>query len=140
MSETLVLDASVGLRIVQDDEAGHEEARECLARALAQGWDVVAPDLYLYEVGNVIARSRTKSHRAERLLEAYGLVEVVRPSADALQRALAIAGDGKPSFYDAAYVALAEDVNGTLWTEDREVLKRYAGRTASTRELARRLG
>ena len=56
-----------------------------------------------------------------------------------LQRALDVASDRKHSVYDAACLALAEETDGLLWTEDRELLKRFPARTTDTRELQRRL-
>ncbi|HWH08809.1 MAG TPA: type II toxin-antitoxin system VapC family toxin [Candidatus Thermoplasmatota archaeon] len=139
MAERVVLDASVGIRIVVQEEPGHEEATRCYDHAARRGWDVVTTDLFLYEVGNVLARGRAQAGRAPRLLDALQLAEVRRPSPNALARALGIAGEGKLSFYDAAYLALAEETDGLVWTEDRELLKRFPGRTTDTRELERRL-
>lgn len=139
MPEMLVLDASVGIRVALQSQPGHKEALACYERALRHGYEPVAPDLYLYEVGNVIARGRSEAGRLERLLEIQALADVRRPSPEALARALDIAGDGKLSFYDATYVALAEELASTLWTEDREILKRFPRQTADTTELLRKL-
>lgn len=139
MSERLVLDASVGIRIVVQEEPGHEEASACYDAAANQGWDVVTTDLFPYEVGNVLSRGKGQAGRAPRLLDALQLAEVRRPSPNTFVRALAVAGEGKLSFYDAAYLALAEEADGLVWTEDRELLKRYPGRTTDTKELRRRL-
>lgn len=140
MSDVLVLDASAALRVVLPHEAGHAEAAQAAARAVASGWTLAAPDLFLYEVGQVMARQRgSPAERARGLHLTYELVEMRRPSIQALQRALAVAGEGKLSFYDAAYLALAEEADGLLWTEDRELLKRFPARTADTKELLRRL-
>lgn len=140
MSETLVLDASVGLRIVLPTQAGHADALAAMEKALQNSWGVVAPELYLYETGNVVARAQGKvADRLRVLQDAHALADVTRLSDAALARAMDVAADGKLSFYDAAYLALAEDVGGLLWTEDREILKRFPGRTADTKELLRRL-
>lgn len=139
MTERLVLDASVGIRIVVQEEAGHEEAMRCYDAAARLGWDITTSDLFPYEVGNVLARGKGTAGRAPRLLDALQLAEVRRPSPNAFVRALAIAGEGKLSLYDAAYLALAEEADGLLWTEDRELLKRFPARTTDTKELQRRL-
>lgn len=139
MPDALVIDAGAALRVVLASQAGHAEALEAYTRAVRAGWAPIAPDVYLYETGNALARSRTTAGRAERLLDAYELVEVVRPTIASLARALAVAEDGKLTFYDAAYLALAEERDALLWTEDRELLKRFSARTASTAELTRRL-
>lgn len=141
MTEALVLDANIGIALVLDDEAGHVETGAVLEAALGREYATLAPPLYLFEVGNVLARSRGKpERRAERLDAAHALVDVVEVRPPAFHRALAIATDGKLSFYDAAYLALAEQHDATLWTEDKELLKRFPGRTADTKELRRRIG
>lgn len=140
MSETLVLDASVGLRIVLSAQPGHEDALAALEKALQNSWGVVAPDLYLCETGNVLSRAQGKAaDKLRAVQDAHALVDTVPLSATALARAVDVASDGKLSFYDAAYLAIAEEVGGLLWTEDREILKRFPGRTADTKEMLRRL-
>lgn len=140
MPETLVVDASAGLRAALPGQPGHEEAAAALEKALLAGWDVVAPDLYLYETGNVLARAQGKtSDKLHALRDAHAVVEVVRLSPAAAARAMDLAVDGKLSFYDAAYLSLAEERDGVLWTEDREILKRFPGRTTDTKDLPRRL-
>lgn len=138
MTDVVVLDASVAIRIVTDDEAGHDEVRIVFDRLLETGKDTVAPEVFLYEVGNVLARGKG-SKRAERFEEARGLATLIALDHAGSQRAFGIASEGKLSFYDAAYVALAEQRGTVVWTEDKEILKRFPGPSASTAELRRRM-
>lgn len=136
----VVVDASVAIRLVIEEQGGHAEARTAMDALVAQDRRPLAPEVFTFEVGNVIARAQGKPERkAARFDAARGLVELVPLGDAALARAMGIAVDGKLSFYDAAYLALAEQERATLWTEDREILKRFPKQTASTAELLRKL-
>jgi predicted nucleic acid-binding protein len=140
MADEIVLDASVGIRILLEDQPGHADAREAFAAALERGHRIVAPALYQYEVGNVLSRAHGKAERRAAMLDAaHAIVDVAHPAPQAFHRALAIAAEGKLTFYDAAYLALAEGRDAILWTEDKDILKRFPARTANTQELRRRL-
>ncbi|HEX2022069.1 MAG TPA: type II toxin-antitoxin system VapC family toxin [Candidatus Thermoplasmatota archaeon] len=140
MGDDLVLDAGVGIRILLEDQPGHAQARDAFGAALKRGRRVLAPQLYLFEVGNVLARAQGKAERRAAALDAaHALVDVADLQPASFHRALSVAADGKLTFYDAAYLALAEQQGGVLWTEDREILKRFPARTADTQELLNRL-
>ncbi len=140
MADEIVLDASVAIRILLEDQPGHVEARDAYGAALERGQKVLAPALYQYEVGNVLARTQGKAERRGAMLDAaHAIVDVEHLAPDAFHRALAVATEGKLTFYDAAYLALAEQRDALLWTEDKEILKRFPARAASTQELRRRL-
>ncbi|HVL47856.1 MAG TPA: type II toxin-antitoxin system VapC family toxin [Candidatus Thermoplasmatota archaeon] len=136
----VALDASVGIRIVADDEDGHDAALDAYDRLVTSGFNPIACDLYVYEVGNALSRSRSKRGRAERLLEACELVEVHALDPDGLMRALAWTERGKLTFYDAAHLALAESRGALLWTEDQEILRRSPEAAVDTEGLLLRLG
>jgi predicted nucleic acid-binding protein len=140
MDDVLVLDASVAARILLDDQPDHDAARECYAAAVHAGLRPVAPGLYLYEMGSILSRMRTPApRRAEALADAVALVEILHPSPSVVETALRTAFERQLTFYDAAYVALAESLDGTLWTEDREVLKRAPAHSADTEGLRAQL-
>lgn len=137
MIATVVVDASSAVRATIDVESGHADAARAFSTAIERGWDVVAPDVFPYEVGSALARTGEVG-RAALLVEALQYVELRRPSPESFVRALALSRP-KGSFYDAAYVALAEESGGLLWTEDKEILRRFPERAVDTRELLRRL-
>lgn len=140
MGDALVLDASVVARILLDDQPDHEVARACYAAAVRAGLRPVAPGLLLYELGSVLSRVRAPvARRAELLAEAVALVEVVHLSPSVAASALRIAAEGPLTFYDAAYAALAESLDGLVWTEDREILARVRARAVDTKGLHARL-
>lgn len=139
MGATFVLDASVGVRIVAEEEAGHLEALQRFEILILAEAEFFAPPLYVFEVANALARAKRKDGAVGRLQDAAGLPQIVQLSVETLERAFGIALDGKLSFYDASYVALAEQTSAILWTEDKEILKRFPAVTANTAELSRRL-
>lgn len=139
MSDAIVIDASVGMRVMIEDQEGHAESRACIQALLAAGHRLIAPEVYHYEMGNGLSRGPGDAARKARMLSAArGVVDLVPLSESAADRAMAVAAAKKLSFYDAAYLAVAEEADVSLWTEDKEILKRFPGRTASTVELMRR--
>jgi predicted nucleic acid-binding protein len=122
---TVVVDASALLRAVYPTEAGHSEAQQTMERLLAAGVEPIAPDLLPYEVGHALRRtSGDVATRARLLLDALELVELSPLRLDDHAHALTLAGTSGLSFYDAAYVVLANRQHTLLWTEDREIVRR----------------
>lgn len=132
---TIVLDASVALRACIPHEASHEAALDKLAALASSGIEPIAPDLFPYEVGNAIRRmGGTATERMDLLLDILQLVRLVRPTVDALARAQA--SPAKLTYYDAVYVALAEEHATLLWTEDAAILRAAPDVARSTDELS----
>lgn len=138
MAATFVVDASVGVALVTNTEPQHALANLRYTTLLESGARFVTTPFYVFETGNAIARARPKDLARERYEAARELALSIPLESPGLLRAFDVALDGKLSFYDAAYLALAEQEEGTLWTEDKEILKRFPGRSASTAELTRR--
>lgn len=124
MFDSIVVDASVGVRIADRNQPGHAAALDALTTVLRLGAEPVAPDLYAYEVGNAISRFGDPApERARLYLRALEIVSVAQPTVETFLRALDVASSRRLTFYDAAYVALADDRQAPLWTEDRAILK-----------------
>lgn len=140
MVATYVVDASIGVALVSPDEPHHASATERYHALVSAGARFVTTSFYVFETGNALARAKQKALAPERYEEVRALAVPLELADAGLVRAFRIASEGKLSFYDAAYLALAEQEDATLWTEDKEILKRYPGRTASTAELARKSG
>ncbi|HEX8009332.1 MAG TPA: type II toxin-antitoxin system VapC family toxin [Casimicrobiaceae bacterium] len=126
--KVLVPDASVLLKwVIPTVEKGHDSAIQVREAAIAGDVALVVPPLWLYEVGNTLAR-HFPDH-APRLLEAlvaFGLVE--KPATKAWrEQALALTREYAVTFYDAAYHALALVEGGTFVTADGN----YVARTQS---------
>lgn len=123
----IVLDASVILKWLLDDEAGRERA-DGYREAHAAGTETVAvPDLLYYEIANVLIMKKQLSEVAgaagialvwDFQLERYdfGLEE--------FQSAMSIARRYGITVYDAAYVELARRLNCRVVTADRKLCEK----------------
>lgn len=116
-----VVDASVVVKLfVHEPDAA-------AAEAVVSRTDVVAPELILLEVGNALRRKASDGDvPVETVLSALHLIRrrfTLTPDADLAIRAaeLALAIDHPVS--DCVYLALAEQVNGTLVTADRRLVE-----------------
>lgn len=86
---------------------------------------LVAPDLLVYEVSNVLLhnpRFRVLDIRRciERLYEIE--LELVAPSVELVTATVALAAAKRLTFYDALYVQLAHHLALPLYTADRKLL------------------
>jgi predicted nucleic acid-binding protein len=122
----VVPDASVLLKWVlpSDDESDVERALLLRAAVLDETVHALVPALWLYEVGNTVAR-RFPTH-AEAWLSAlmkFG-VEEAPPSPALLAKTLELTSRHEVSFYDAAYHALALVHKGLFVTADAKYVSR----------------
>ncbi len=119
-------DASVLLKWVLpgDDEQDTDEALALRDEAVAGSLDLVVPQLWIYEVGNTLAR-RFPDDAGELLatLADFGLTEA-RMDARWRSRAVSLAVTYSVAFYDAAYHAVALGLGGVFVTADERYLRR----------------
>jgi len=119
----VVVDANLLIVMVSGDVRG-PLASERVESWITTGEDMHAPELLPYEVASALTRlvaTRAMSSRQVRLAwEAISEMPVVQhPLSDDLPRVVDIALRLKRrSAYDAAYIALAEDLHAVLWTLD----------------------
>lgn len=117
MSEPLVVDSSVAVKWYLP-EAGSDRAASLLQSDL----HLIAPDLLISEVGNVLWKRRRELPAAE--IEAIALAVAsacpasLYPSSALLQGALAIALAHDRTVYDSLYLALAMSQSCRLVTAD----------------------
>ena len=121
-------DASVLLKWVLpgDDEQHGDAALSLRDEALAGAVELVVPQLWIYEVGNTLAR-RFPDQAGELLasLVDFGLTEA-RLDARWRTQTLALAVTYKVAFYDAAYHAVALALGGVFVTADERYVRRAA--------------
>ena len=93
--------------------------------------EIAVPDLLFYEVGNILLFVRSRPAIADALEALHDLfsmpLAVAAPAADAAETALRLAAAYGLSYYDAAYLALAESLDCTLVTADRRLARRAGG-------------
>ena len=121
-------DASVLLKWVLpgDDERDGDAALSLRDEAVAGTVELVVPQLWIYEVGNTLAR-RFPDQAGEMLasLVDFGLTEA-RLDARWRTRTVALAVTYEVAFYDAAYHAVALSRGGVFVTADERYVRRAA--------------
>ena len=122
-------DASVLLKWVLpgDDEQDTDVALELRDQAVAGTLDLVVPQLWIYELGNTLARRFPDD--ADELLASladFGLAEA-RLDAKWRMRAVSLAVTYGVAFYDAAYHAVALNRGGVFVTADERYVRRASG-------------
>lgn len=133
------MDASAILRALIQDEPGSLEAQTLLRDLMVGGAEVIAPDVFLYEVGNNLRKlAASNEARLATLERAAGIVRSIRPSADARRATLELATQHGVSYYDASYVVTAREEGAALWTEDRELLRKFPDVAEDTATLRTR--
>jgi len=138
-SPYLVVDASVSLKWVLDDEDGVVASIALRDDAHRGQIQMVAPSLWLYEVTNalVVAYLKRRVDLQQGSLALALLVDQgVRMADPEPMDCLEIATSFEISGYDAAYLALAETLETELWTGDRRLFEKVRGRS----ELVRWIG
>ncbi len=130
-------DASVLLKWVLpgDDEQDREAALSLRDEAVVGAIELVVPQLWIYEVGNTLAR-RFPDNADELLasLADFGLTEA-RLDPRWRTRALSLSVTYGVAFYDAAYHAVALALGGLFVTADERYVSRAskAGGVSSLR-------
>ena len=123
----IVLDASVVLKWIFDDEDGAEPASR-LKEAHVTGHEIVAvPDLLFYEIGNVLATKTRLSEAA--IAEAFSLLwdfslERFDLGSEEFKSGLVLSRKFKISLYDAAYVELGRRLKCPFVTADRKLYEK----------------
>ena len=132
----VVLDASVAAAWLLPDEAS-EASRRVYVRMRRGSLVLHAPELWLWECGNIIASS-VRRHRVtpEDALLTWSVLDAIRvrvelatPAPAQVRAALVLGLDHGISLYDAAYLWLAKSLRLPLLTADR-VLARAAAAAA----------
>jgi predicted nucleic acid-binding protein len=109
-----------------------DAASALLAQAIAGAVRLVAPEFLLCEMGSVIVKklraNQVRRDDAEIILASLPTGPVSFVSVERLlPRALALAMTAGASFYDALYLAVGEECEGTLLTADAALINQARG-------------
>ena len=119
-----VIDASVAIKWFVEEPDSPVAHR--LLEAHATGEEpLVAPDLLVYEVSNVLLHNPTFSvPEVQRSIERlYDLeLELIAPSVELMTATLVLAAAKHLTFYDALYVQLARHLGLALYTADHKLI------------------
>ena len=117
----LVLDSSVLVKwVTSNNEELVKEARDILRFTQKQKVKIFVPELTKFEVGNALWKKDIVYSEAAFDLELFYHfpIEFVSWNKELAKRTLAIAIHEKITYYDASFIALAEDLKATLVTDN----------------------
>jgi predicted nucleic acid-binding protein len=123
----IVLDASVVLKWIFDDEDGGDCAVRLRDEHIAGKEIIAVPDLLFYEIGNVLATKNRLSEAA--VAEAFALLwdfslERFDLGLDEFQGSLTLCRKYNITLYDAAYVELSRKLKCSFVTADRKLYEK----------------
>jgi len=95
-------------------------------KLLSGGFQLLAPDLLVPEVGNIlwkrVMRAELTVQQAQVIMRALeSLPMILRPASDLAENAMTVACGLKRSFYDCLYLALALTTDCRMVTADRKL-------------------
>jgi len=127
MPKSLVVDASFAIRLILPDPR-RSAFRALMERWLQEGYELLAPDLWLYEMTTALCKAAyfglVTAEEAENSLSLVSELAIQLVAADAEQARLAFAWTrrlNRAAAYDSFYLALAESLGSELWTVDRRL-------------------
>ena len=119
-----VIDASVAVKWFVEEPDSPEAHRLLEAHATGES-TMVAPDLLVYEVANVLLHNSAFTAAAiQRSVERlYDLeLELLAPSVEVVTAAIALAHAKRITFYDALYITLARHLGLPFYTADHKLI------------------
>ncbi|MBN2392898.1 MAG: type II toxin-antitoxin system VapC family toxin [Anaerolineae bacterium] len=123
----LVLDTSVVLKWIRQEEILAEQALDILHGYLEGHIRVIVPTLLIYEVANVLRYKVefTTMHLETAIQSLFNLdLEWVVASSEIARRSVNLARVYDTSVYDAVFAAVAEGAGATLVTADVRLVQR----------------
>lgn len=139
----ICVDASVAAKWILEEEDWAREAEALLGATLRAGEPIVAPPLLPFEITNILRRRQRATtpvslERVLLLLEEFLRLPIALHNSPGMHRRALLLADayGLPAAYDAHYLALAEQFDCVLWTDDRRLLRTLDGRLPFVRSIS----
>lgn len=117
----LVVDSSVIVKwLNQLDEKLLDKADKVLATAQNGKYTLIAPELAKYEIGNALLRKQLNAKEVKKILHTfYSLpISFISDSEILSLQTYALSQKFRITYYDAAFVAMAQMYNATLVTDN----------------------
>ena len=127
IKKQIVVDASVMVKWLRSEHEDLLMQAERLLRDFQEGKvELYAPELAKYEVGNVLVKRKLTVDEARASLVAFYNIPTsfISETKELAQMTYKLASDLEISFYDGAYLALAQELGGMLVTENVKHLGR----------------
>ncbi|MEA2015884.1 MAG: type II toxin-antitoxin system VapC family toxin [Actinomycetota bacterium] len=127
--ELLIPDTSVIVKwFFKDNEKNKEKADIILGRYMDNKIKIIAPELAVFELANVLKNKlgKYKSEQLEIIDKLYNMGIIFYIDMEILKRAVEIAIDIKESVYDGIFLATAEYFNGKFITDDNKLFLNYS--------------
>jgi len=121
----IALDASIVIKwFVQED--GSEAALGYREKVLKGLEEIAVPDLLIYEVINALRFKKGVSEEGiNSILPSFFSIglEIISPTEKLMRDALRLSFTTGLSIYDSVYLAVANEVGGSLITADKQILQ-----------------
>ena len=131
MASKIVVDTSVLIKWIKTrDEELRSEALDLLGVIQRRALEVTVPTLLLYELGNLLlVKTRLDSNSIAAAIEHVLRlpIAVTNPEPGVLRRTARLGRDLKLTFYDASFLALAEELDCVFVTADRRLFNAARG-------------
>ncbi|KKR86687.1 MAG: hypothetical protein UU32_C0012G0005 [Candidatus Woesebacteria bacterium GW2011_GWB1_41_10] len=125
--KTFVVDSSVCLKWVLDDEIDTEPAKELQKRYLNEEINLIAPDLWFYEILNILKSTKLRKPSIPNKSLETRLLDLLQSSPSLIDmselgpQCLKYAINLGITAYDSAYITLAHAHGFTLITADNKL-------------------
>ena len=123
----LVVDASIGIKwFKEENEKNVDLAINLLRLQLENKIELVVPDLFFYEVLNILL-VKTNFDLQDTQLSLDKLIklnmDIIHPDEKVMFSALNISKSINLTFYDSLYLSIAQNLNAMLVTDDKKILQ-----------------
>lgn len=130
-TRSCVIDASVAIKwFSQVDEDNLEKALKLRELHLSREWELIAPDLLIYEVVNAL-RYNPSFNQEDTAFALSSLrkmeITLVEPTESVLKRAVEIAYENDVTIYDASYLSLAQERRILFLSADAKFCQKVSG-------------
>lgn len=117
----VVVDASVMAKWLRTEKEKYIEQANAMLDDLQKGYiELYAPELAKYEIGNFLKKRKLLAHEAKASLASYYSIPItfIAETKELAEKTYKFADELNITYYDAAYLSLAEELNSALITEN----------------------